>query len=79
MAISSATSVEPSDRMIEFIGEAQVVRALLDDDVVLHRPVEEQELRRQRERVELGLEAGQDRPQDREEDDEADDPGERRS
>src|SRR5262249_52398068 len=55
-----------------------VVASLLDDRVVLHRPLEEQKLRGHRERLELCLEARQDHPEDREEDNESGDPGDHR-
>ena len=75
IAMSRPSSVEPDGEDDRVDGEVQIVGPLLDDAVVLHRPVEEQELRRRREGLELGLEAGEDHPQDREEDEEADDPG----
>ena len=58
------------------VGELQIVRSLLNLEIILERPVEEQEFRRHRDRVELALEARQERPENREEDQEGDDPGE---
>ena len=58
--------------------EAQIVRPRLHLEIILESPVEEQEFRRHRDRVEFALEAGQERPEDREEDQEGHDPGEDR-
>ena len=56
-------------------GVMHIVAPALHGRVVLGRPMEEQEGRRRRKRLELGLEARQHHPQDGEEDHEADDPG----
>ena len=52
-AMMRPTTLAPIDSTIEFVGEFQIVRPLLNLEIVLERPVEEQEFRRHRDRVEL--------------------------